>query len=55
MTIFKSAIFQPIKKFPMVSDTRPKYLKSLGSDFWISSLSSHVTSNFAKKIVFVWS
>jgi len=30
-----SAIFQPIKKFPTVSDTRPKYLKSLGLDFWI--------------------
>ena len=44
-----SAIFQPIKKIPTVSDTRPKYLKSLRPDFWISSsLSSHVTSNFAK-------
>jgi len=26
-----------IKKIPVVSDTRPKYLKSLGPDFWISS------------------
>ena len=36
MTIFKiypSAIFQPIQKIPTVSDTRPKYLKSLGPDF----------------------
>jgi len=32
-----SAIFQPIKKIPTVSDTRPKYLKSLWLDFWISS------------------
>ena len=44
-----SAIFQPIKKIPTVSDTRPKYLKSLRLDFWISSwLLSHVTSKFAK-------
>jgi len=36
MTIFKFyllAIFQPIKKIPTVSDTRPKYLKSLRLDF----------------------
>jgi len=32
-----SAIFQPIKKIPIVCDTRPKYLKSLRLDFWISS------------------
>jgi len=37
MTIFKIYLLQPIKKIPMVSDTRPKYLKSLGTDFWISS------------------
>jgi len=43
--------FNHIKKIPMVSDIRPKYLKSLGPDFWISSyLSSHVTSKFAKKL-----
>ena len=29
--------FNQSKKFPAVSDTRPKYLKSLGPDFWISS------------------
>jgi len=44
-----SAIFQPIKKIPTVSETRSKYLKSLGPNFSISSqLSSHVTSKFAK-------
>jgi len=32
-----SAIFQLIKKIPTVSDTRPKYLKSLRPDYWISS------------------
>ena len=31
-----SAIFQPIKKIPTVSDTRPKYLKSLRP--WLQSL-----------------
>jgi len=46
-----SAIFQPIKKIPVVSDTRPKYLKSLSPDFWISFylLSSNMTAKFAKK------
>jgi len=34
---FFSTIFQPIKKIPKVSDTRAKYIKSLGPDFWISS------------------
>jgi len=36
MTIFKFYLpchFQPFKKIPTVSDTRPKYLKSLGPDF----------------------
>jgi len=40
MTIFKFYLlchFQPIKKIPMVCDTRPKYLKSPGPDFGISS------------------
>jgi len=32
-----STIFQPIKKIPTVSYTRPKYLKSFGPDFLISS------------------
>jgi len=32
-----SPIFRPIKKIPTVSDTRPKYLKSLRPDLWISS------------------
>ena len=32
-----SAIFQPVKKIPTVSDTRPKYLKSIRPDFCISS------------------
>jgi len=50
MTIFKiypSTICQPIKKIPMVSDTRPNYLKPLGPDYefppsyrvtWLQSL-----------------
>ena len=36
-TSISSAISQPIKKIPTVSDTRPKYLKSLVPDFLISS------------------
>jgi len=32
-----SVIFKPIKNIPTVSETRPKYLKSLKPDFWISS------------------
>ena len=52
MTIFKIYFFRHFstnQKIPKVSDTRPKYLKSLGPDFVISSkLLSHVTSKFAK-------
>ena len=43
--------FSTDKKNPTVSDTRPKYLKSLGPDFEFPP--SHVTSKFAKKIDFV--
>jgi len=40
MVIFKIYLlrhFSTIKKIPTVSDTRPKYLKSLWPDFGISS------------------
>jgi len=40
ITIFKFYLlrhFSTNQKNPTVSDTRPKYLKSLGPDFWISS------------------